>query len=110
MNAQIIADRYFAAMRAQDLDAFLTLFADDASIVWPDGRAVTGIDEIGAAYTRLFANPSNNPQPGPIMSGANAFATEVHSRLPDGSERHTINVFHVGSDGLVTKMSSYRQG
>ena len=103
-------DRYFAAMRAQDLDAFLALFADAATIVWPDGRAVTGTAAIRAAYERLFAHPSNNPAPGPLMSGAQCCATEVHSRLPDGSERRTINVFEFGGDGLVTRMASYRQG
>lgn len=110
MNARDISDRYFAAMRAQDVDAFLALFADDAIIVWPDGRALAGREAIHAAYSRLFTLPSNKPAPGPLMMGPDCFATEVHSRLPDGSERRTINVFQTGANGLVVRMSSYRQG
>ena len=110
MTMQDTTDRYFAAMRAQDLDAFLALFADAATIVWPDGRAVEGKAAIRAAYAQLFSMPSNNPAPGPVMAGPRCCAAEVRSRLPDGSERRTINVFAFGEDGLMTRMSSYRQG
>ncbi|UVO52642.1 nuclear transport factor 2 family protein [Sphingomonas sp. SUN039] len=101
---------YFAAMRAQDLEAFAALFSDNAEIVWPDGRAVSGIDAIRTTYARLFEHPSNNPQPGPVMMADDCCATEVHSKLPDGSERRTINVFHFGADDRFIRMASYRQG
>jgi hypothetical protein len=58
----------------------------------------------------MFTRPSNNPSPGPLMLGKDCFSTEVHSRLPDGSERRTINVFVLAENGLVARMSSYRQG
>jgi hypothetical protein len=101
---------YFASMCAQDLEGFVALFADDGVIIWPDGRAIAGMDNIRAAYAQMFSAPSNTPSPGPIMFGGDCCATEVHSRLPDGNERRTTNVFHFGTDGLITKMSSYRLG
>lgn len=109
MNAQDISDRYFGAMRAQDVEALVAVFAEDGVIVWPDGRTISGHAAMRETYTRLFQSPTNNPQPGPFMLGDGRFSTEVHSRLPDGSERRTCNIFDVRSDGLVTRMCSYRR-
>ncbi len=110
MHQHEVADRYFAAMRAQDVDALLAIFAEDGVLVWPDGRSINGHAAIRETYNTLFARSSNNPAPGPLMIGPGCFATEVHSRLPDGSERRTINVFHLRKDGLIARMSSYGQG
>ena len=110
MTFQEIADRYFAAMRAQDVEALLALFVDDGAIVWPNGQVITGHDAIRAAYAGLFARPSNNPEPGLLMTGLKCFSCEVHSQLPDGSERRTINVFSLDDTGLVARIASYRQG
>jgi hypothetical protein len=110
VTPQEISDRYFAAMRAQDLEALLALFAADGEIVWPNGTRLVGQDAIRQAYAGMFQRPGNNPAPGPLMIGPGCFSTEVLSRLPDGSERRTINVFTFGDDGLVTRMDSYRQG
>lgn len=110
MNAQDIADRYFGAMRGQDVEKLVGLFAEDGIIKWPDGREIAGHAAMRDVYASLFQAPTNNPQPGAFMLGPGCFSTEVHSRLPDGTERRTCNVFDVRADGLVTRMSSYRQG
>lgn len=110
MTMQTMVDDYFAAMRAQDVAALVRIFAPDGKIIWPDGRAIAGHEAIRETYTKLFTMPSNNPAPGPLMAGPNCAACEVHSKLPDGSERRTINVFHFCDDGLINRMSSYRQG
>jgi hypothetical protein len=110
MTPQDVADRYFTAMREQSVDALLSLFAPDGLIVWPDGREIAGHADIRTAYEGMFTRPKNNPQPGPLMVGPDCFSTQVLSRLPDGSERRTINIFQLGTDGLVTRMDSYKQG
>jgi len=110
VTGQEIADRYFAAMRAQDLDALLALFDEAAVIVWPDGRAIEGKAAIREIYARMFQNPSNNPAPRTLMSGPDSFAVQVDSRLPDGTARRTINVFRRAPNGLIARMDSYRQG
>jgi hypothetical protein len=109
VSPQEIAERYFAAMCAQDLEALLALFDEAGVIVWPDGRRIEGREAIRETYTWLFRNPTNNPVPGPLMLGPESFATEVHSRLPDGTERRTLNVFRLAPSGLVARMDSYRQ-
>jgi hypothetical protein len=110
MTPQEIADAYFPAMVQQDLEALLALFAEGATIVWPDGRAIQGKAAIREAYAAMFTRPTNNPAPGPLMVGPEGFSTQVRSRLPDGSERRTINVFRLSMDGLVARMDSYKQG
>lgn len=110
MTPQDIADRYFEAMRIQDLAMLLDLFADDGMIVWPDGRAIEGKQAIREIYARLFEGPSNNPDPGMLMIGPESFAAEVASRFASGETRRTINVFRLTADGLIARMDSYRQG
>ena len=110
MPEQKIANRYFAAMRDQDLAALLALFDAAGVIVWPDGRTIAGKAAIAKVYAALFQHPSNNPEPGPVMIGPASFSTQVDSRFANGETRRTINVFRLGADGLITRMDSYRQG
>jgi hypothetical protein len=110
VSPQEISDRYFAAMRMQDLETLLALFTEDGVIVWPDGRAIEGKAAIREAYAAMFTRPSNNPAPGPLMVGPESFSTQVESRLLDGETRRTINVFRLAVNGLVARMDSYRQG
>lgn len=110
MNGQNIADRYFAAMREQNLEVLLDLFSEDGVIVWPDGRAIEGKAAIREVYARLFQGPSNNPAPATLMLGPESFSVEVASRFDSGETRRTINVFRLGPDRLIVRMDSYRQG
>lgn len=110
MTPQEIADRYFTAMTSQDLEALLTLFAEDGVIVWPDGRTIAGKAAIREIYAKLFQGPSNNPAPRALMIGPESFSVEVASHFASGETRRTINVFRLGADGLVARMDSYQQG
>ena len=110
MIEQQVADRYFAAMRAQDLDALLSVFGEEGVIVWPDGRVISGKAAIRDVYARLFMGPSNNPAPGALMIGPDSFSAQVDSRFDTGETRRTINIFRLSPDGLIARMDSYRQG
>ena len=109
MTEQDIADRYFAAMRTQDLAALLAVFDELGVIVWPDGRTIEGTTAIRETYARLFQHPSNNPAPGAPMIGPESFAVEVASRFASGETRRTTNVFRLAANGLIVRMDSYRQ-
>lgn len=110
MDQQDIADRYFAAMRGQDLTALLAIFDEAGTIAWPDGRTIEGKPAIAEIYARMFQGPSNNPAPGTLMIGPDSFAVEVASRFDSGETRRTINVFRLNERGLIARMDSYRQG
>ena len=109
MSPQEIADRYFAAMREQNLEALLSVFDQAGIIVWPDGRRVEGSAAIRATYQQLFQHPSNNPAPGALMIGPDSFSVEVASRFDSGETRRTTNVFRLAANGLIARMDSYRQ-
>lgn len=109
MREQKVADRYFAAMRAQDVAALLDVFDVAGIIVWPDGRRIEGHAAIRDTYSRLFEHPSNNPAPGTLMIGPESFACEAASRFASGETRRTTNVFRLSEGGLIARMDSYRQ-
>lgn len=110
MTQQQIADRYFDAMRRQDMEMLLSVFAEDGVIVWPDGRMIEGKAAIRQVYERLFQSPSNNPAPGALMIGPDRFSVPVESHFDSGETRRTINIFRLDGDGLIARMDSYRQG
>lgn len=109
MTPQELTDRYFEAMRRQDLDLLLSVFEAEGVLVWPDGRRIEGKAAMAETYARLFAHPSNNPAPGPLMIGPESVSTEVASRFDSGETRRTCNVFRFGPSGLIARMDSYRQ-
>lgn len=109
MNDEQLVEGYFAAMRAQDVEALVTLFTPAGTLVWPDGTRITGHGAIRETYARLFQHPSNNPQPGPLMRGPDGVSTEVASHFDNGETRRTCNVFRIASDGLLARLDSYRQ-
>ena len=61
IDADGLAARYFAAMRASDLAGLLVLFAPDATLSVPDGRTFHGIAAIGGWFTTLFGAVSPSP-------------------------------------------------
>lgn len=109
MDIKQLTDRYFEAMRVQDVVLLISVFAPDAVLVWPDGTRIEGHAAMRETYERLFRHPSNNPVPGPLMIGPESVSTQVASRFADGTTRRTCNVFRLAPDGLLARMDSYRQ-
>lgn len=102
--------RYFASVRAKDLDALAALYAEDGVLILPDGREFAGVDAIIQVQRGVFAAASPQPQTSePIVTG-NMAAVQVAAHLPDGSVRRTANFFTLGEDGRILRLSIYRQG
>jgi hypothetical protein len=105
-----LADRYFAAMRARDVEALMALFAEDAVMVLPDGRELAGSAAIRAMYDYLVASGAPSPTPTAAIAGTDGVAVEIEARLVDGSTRQTANFFHLDGDGLIRRLSVYGRG
>ena len=105
-----LADRYFTSVRACDIDGFIALFAEDATLVRPDGRELSGIAAIREMELGVFAVSPPKPSPVAIVAGENSIAVELHVRLPDGTVRRMANFFHLNAQGRIQRLSIYRQG
>jgi hypothetical protein len=46
MRPSELPDHYFPSVQARDIDRFISLFADDAIMILPDGRQVSGAPTI----------------------------------------------------------------
>lgn len=103
-------DRYFASMRNCDIDTLVSLFAEGAVMVLPDGRELKGTASIRAMYEQLFTTGAPSPTPLVAVVGAGGSATEIEARLEDGSTRQTANFFHFDDDGLIRRLSIYKRG
>lgn len=110
MDRKTLEDRYFAAMRARDLEALMALFGADATMILPDGREFSGVGAIRQMYTGLFGMQSPSPTPTAVITGAHGIATEIEAHLPNGTVRRTANFFHLNAHGLIRRLSVYARG
>jgi hypothetical protein len=106
----VVAERYFAHMRARDIDGLTKLFTVDATFVLPDGRELRGVAEIQEMYHKLFAAAAPSPTLQAVIAGTQGVAAEIEARMPDGTVRRTANFFHCDSGGLIKRLSIYRRG
>jgi uncharacterized protein (TIGR02246 family) len=105
-----LAERYFASVRARDIEGFSALFAEDAVFVRPDGIRLSGLAAIREMEAGVFAAGPPTPAPEVMVAGANAVAVEINVRLADGGVRRMANFFHLNAEGKIQRLSVYRQG
>ena len=110
MTPAELAQRYFACVRAADIDGFVALFAEDAVMVMPNGRECVGAAQIRENQTAVFAHGAPQPTPLAIIASEHAVAAEVRADLPDGTARYTANIYHLGPDGRIQRLSVYMRG
>ena len=106
----MVAERYFAAVRARDIDAFMALFTEDAVFVLPDGGTLTGAGAIREMELETFSGAAPMPSPAAIVAGERGAAVEIDVDLPDGRRVRMADFFHLNGEGLIQKISVYRQG
>lgn len=105
-----VVERYFANMRARDLEGLVKLFAPEAMFILPDGRELSGIAAIHDMYSKLFAATAPSPTPLAMIAAAHGVATEIEARLPNGTIRRTANFFQFNDEGLIKRLSVYARG
>jgi uncharacterized protein (TIGR02246 family) len=110
MRPTELADRYFASVRAQDIDGFIALFAEDATFIRPDGTEVSGRTAIREMELGVFTAGAPTPSRVASVESGNAIAVEVHVRLTDGTTRPMANFFQLNIEGRIQRLSVYRQG
>lgn len=103
-------EAYLAAVRARDLDAFVSLFAEGATYTVPNGRTMTGPAEIREFQTMVFNAGQPFPTPTGWIVASDAVAVEVDAALPDGSVRQTTNHYRFDETGRITSLNVYAKG
>ncbi|MGW3254414.1 YybH family protein [Streptomyces fungicidicus] len=57
MDFTTALDRHLAAIRDRDLDGYVLTVHPDATLILPNGRTVTGTDEIRSFHKNWFQDP-----------------------------------------------------
>ncbi len=109
MNPKDVADRYVAAMRAQNVDDLMALYAEDATFVLPNGREFHGIVAIRAMHEGVLKTAAPRPTPRAMVVGDAAIAVEIEAQMPDGNSRRTANFYHLDNQGRIQRLSVYMQ-
>lgn len=107
MDVRKVIDRYFAAIRAKNIDGLTALYAADATFSLPDGRRFAGTEAIRTMHAGVFSAAAPVPSPGRVIMAQSAAAVEIEARLPDGSVRHTTNHFYLDAEGKIERLSVY---
>jgi ketosteroid isomerase-like protein len=109
---------YFKAVDAQDIDAVVSHFAQDATLtVQTDHVTFDGASEIRRMFTDFFASSNSifhEIKNIVIEEAAGKVATEQSyiGELTDGSrnDMHNCNFFDVGADGRFTRVIIWMAG
>ena len=114
----VLPDTYFKAVDAQDVDAILSHFADDATLIVQTDHAVfAGADEIRRMFADFCGNSVSifheiknivvEPEAGKV-------ATEQRyaGELTDGTrnDMHNCNFFDVNADGKFSRVIIWMAG
>jgi hypothetical protein len=110
VNPKDVAEQYFAAIRARNIEELIALYAQDAMFVLPNGTECKGIAAIRRTHESVFASSAPVPSPQAFIVGANSVAVEIEARLPDGTTRRTANFYHLNSQGRIQRLSIYIRG
>ena len=105
-----VVDAYFAAVRAKDIDAWMALFAEDATYALPNGQTFQGKPAIREFQQMVFGSGSPFPTPGPRFVGSEGIAVEIEARLPDGTVRNTTNHYRFDAAGKIKSLTVYMRG
>jgi 3-hydroxyisobutyrate dehydrogenase-like beta-hydroxyacid dehydrogenase len=103
-------DAYFAAVRAKDIDAWMALFAEDATYALPNGQLFQGKPAIREFQQMVFGSGSPFPNPGARFVAPDGVAVEIEAQLPDGSLRHTTNHYRFDETGKICSLTVYMRG
>jgi uncharacterized protein (TIGR02246 family) len=102
-----LPDHYFSSVRARDIERFIALFSEDAVMVLPDGREVSGAPAIREMEMAVFA--SSPPVPTPVVADQSSVAVEIEVLLPSGKLMRVANFFHLDAQGRIKRLSVYRK-
>ena len=105
-----LAEGYFEGMRSRNIERMVAKFAENATMILPDGREVVGREALRTMYTGLFAANPPVPTAQNFVVGADQIAVEIEARLGDGSARRTANFFQFNDRGEIERVSIYRRG
>jgi hypothetical protein len=110
VHAIELPDLYFSSVRTRDIDRFISLFADDAIMIMPDGREISGAAAIRKMELSVFESASPpSPRPVFVVTGEDAVAVEIAVHLPSGAVLKMANFFELNSEGRIRRLSVYRK-
>ena len=109
MHPKDLPNHYFPSVRARDIDRFMALFAEDAIMILPDGRELSGAPAIRAMELAVFAASPPMPTPVAIVADQHSVAVEIDVRLPNGQLLKFANFFHLDDQGRIKRLSVYRK-
>lgn len=108
---EAVVHAYVRALNAQDLEAIVALYADDATVEDPVGSApVRGREAIRAFYARSVALPLQVRLEGPVRVAGRECAFAFSVGLVHEGRRMTfrpIDTFRFDAAGRIVEMRAY---
>lgn len=107
LSIENVVERYFAAIRARDIDSLLALYAEDATFILPNGKEFRGVAAIGEMQRGVLAGAAPTPTVVNKVLGENSAAIEIEAHLSDGTVRRTANFYQLSPAGQIARLSVY---
>ena len=106
-----VCDRYLTAVSAHDVDAVMTLYADNATVEDPVGSELkVGRDQIRGFYEAIFGAEFTTRRIGPVTVAGTAAAFQFRVDVPLGETAlhgTSTDVMTFDQEGRILTMVAY---
>ena len=108
---QQIVGQYLAAINDGDMQAVMTLYADDAAVEDPAGTEPKRGDDILQFYTNAFSGGAKVELTGPVRISSKAAAFPFRAEIKQAGGQvlivEVIDIFEFDPAGKVVKMTAH---
>ncbi|KNX37977.1 nuclear transport factor 2 family protein [Luteipulveratus halotolerans] len=109
-DGSAVVEAHVAAFNAQDIDALMAGFCDDAS--WVTGTDVVPTSELRAFFTAAFEHLTPRLSVERVIDGGDAVAAQMRETWSHEGESRSASIIGVYdvSAGLIRRGKIYREG
>ncbi len=106
-DAEALLRRYFASVKARDIDTLMQLYAAQGRLLLGSGQQIVGRDALRGFFEKLFAHSPPSPEPVRILGSGLSWVAQLEITLHSGAKQRVLDLFTLTDDGEIAELAIY---
>ena len=106
-DAEALLRRYFASVKARDIDALMRLYASQGKLLRGSGQQIVGRDALRGFFEKLFAHSPPSPEPVRILGSGLSWVAQLEIALHSGATQRVLDLFTLTDGGEIAELAIY---